>query len=72
MKADLNEKMQKNINEKNYERSLKPYIKIYRKIIKFDDTEIKKYKFNQNKIDDLTNHKVINKIVVANKLPFRK
>ena len=41
-------------------------------MIKFNDTEIEKCKFNQNKIDNLTNHIVINKIVVANKLPFGK
>ena len=33
---------------KNYElKNLKVYIKIDKKIIKFDDTEIEKYKFRQ-------------------------
>ena len=46
---------------------LKPYIKMDKKIIKFDDTEIEKYRFHQydKPID-------INKIVVSNKVPFCK
>ena len=44
-----------------------------RKIIKFDDTEIKKYKFHQNKnlfrwVSDIDS----NKIIVSNKLPLCK
>ena len=43
-----------------------------RKIIKFDDTEIKKYKFHQNNNPILINDVDINKIVVSNKLLFNK
>ena len=42
------------------------------KIIKFDDTEIKKYKFHQNKSPTLINDIDSNKIVVFNKLPLGK
>ena len=47
-KADLNEKKQKIINQKSYKKNLKPYTKTNKKVIKFDDTEIVKYKFYQN------------------------
>ena len=39
---------------------------------KFDDTEIKKYKFHQNKSTISIYDIDINKIVVSNKLPFSK
>ena len=38
----------------------------------FDDTEIKKYKFHQNKSTISINDIDINKIVVSNKFPFGK
>ena len=41
-----------------------------KKIVKFDDTEIKKYKFHQSKSPISLNGIDINKIVVSNKLPF--
>ena len=44
-KADLNEKKCKTINQKNYKKELKPYIKMDNKIINFDDTEIDEYEF---------------------------
>ena len=43
-----------------------------KKIIKFNDTEIEKYKFHQHKIPLSINNININKIVVSNKLPFGK
>ena len=43
-----------------------------KKIIKFGDTETKRYKFHQNKGPILINNIVINKIVVSKKLPFSK
>ena len=43
-----------------------------KKIIKFDDTEIKKYKLHQNKSAISKNDIDINKIVVSIKLPFHK
>ena len=43
-----------------------------KKIIKFHDTEIQKYKFHQYKIPILINNIDINKIVVSNKFPFDK
>ena len=42
------------------------------KVIKFDDTEIEKYKFHQHKIPILINNIDINKIIVFNKVPFSK
>ena len=43
-----------------------------KKIIKFNDTEIKKCKLHQNISPILINDRDINKIVVSNKLPFGK
>ena len=45
-KADVNEKKQKIINEKNYKKKFKPYIKVSKKFIKLDDTEIGEYEFH--------------------------
>ena len=42
------------------------------KIKKFYDTEVKKYKFYQNKNPISIHDENINKIVVCNKLPFGK
>ena len=42
------------------------------KIIKFDDTEIEKYKFYQHKSPFLKGNININKIAVSNKVSFRK
>ena len=41
-----------------------------KKIIKFDDTEIEKCKFYQNKSPILIKDIHINKMVVSNNLPF--
>ena len=43
-----------------------------KKIIKFDDIEIKKYKFCQSESPISINDININKIVVSKKLPFTK
>ena len=43
-----------------------------KRIIKFDDTKIEKYKFHQNKSPISINDIDINKIVVSNKFPFVK
>ena len=43
-----------------------------KKLIKFDDTEIKKYKFHQNKSSVSINDINVNKIVVSTKLTFGK
>ena len=51
---------------------LKPYIKMDKQIIKFDDTEIEEYKFYQNRSPILINNIGINKVVVPNKLPLGK
>ena len=45
---------------------------MYKKIIKFDDTEIDEYKFHQYKSPILINDVDINEIVVSNKFPFGK
>ena len=44
----------------------------HRKVIKYDDTEIKKEKFHQNKRPISIKNVDINKIVVSNKVPFGK
>ena len=43
-----------------------------KKNIKFDDTEVEEYEFNQYKSPILINDVDINKIVVSNKFPFGK
>ena len=59
---------------KNYKfkNILKPYIKMDQKIIKFDDTEIEKYKFHQYKSPVSIDNIDVNKIVVSNKISFGK
>ena len=51
---------------------LKPYIKIDKKNIKFDDTEIEKHKFDQYKSPILIDNIDVNKIVVSNKISLSK
>ena len=51
---------------------LKPYIKIDKKNIKFDDTEIEKHKFDQCKSPILIDNIDVNKIVVSNKISLSK
>ena len=43
-----------------------------KKIIKFDETEIEKYKLHKNKNPILINNIDINKIAVSNKVSFGK
>ena len=49
---------------------MKPYIRMNKKIIKFDDTQIEKYKFQQYKSPFLMNNIDVNKIVLSNKISF--
>ena len=51
---------------------MKPYIKMDKKIIKFDDTKIEEYKLCQHKSPISIKSIDINKVVVSNKLPFDK
>ena len=62
MKNVKNYKLKKNI--------LKPYIKMDKKVIKFDVTETEKYKFHQHKIPISVDNIDVNKIVVSNKISF--
>ena len=71
-KADLDKKKRKIINLKYYENILKTYIKLDKKVIKFDDTEIEKYKFHQNKSPISIDNININKNVVSNEVSFGK
>ena len=57
--------MKKNI--KKFIKKIKPYIRMDKKIIKFDDIEIKEYEFQQYKSPNLINDIDINKKVVPNK-----
>ena len=47
-------------------------MKMDKKIIKFDGTEIEEYEFHQYKSPISTNNIDINEIVVSNKFPFDK
>ena len=49
---------------------MKPYIRMNKKIIKFDDTQIEKYKFQQYKSPFLMDNIDVNKIVLSNKISF--
>ena len=66
--------MKKNI--KKFIKKIKPYILSYirmdKKIIKFDDIEIKEYEFQQYKSPNLINDIDINKKVVPNKFSLVK
>ena len=66
MKKVGNYKLQK------LQKILKPYIKMDKKVIEFDDTETEEYKFHQYKSPILINKIGINKIVVSYKFPFSK
>ena len=58
--------------KKNHKKILKPYIKLDKKLIKFDDTEIEEYKFHQIRSPILINDIDIKNIVVSNKFLFGK
>ena len=62
--------MKKNI--KKFIKKIKPYIRMDKKIIKFDDIEIKEYEFQQYKSPNLINDIDINKKVVPNKFSLVK
>ena len=62
--------MKKNI--KKFIKKIKPYIRMDKKIIKFDDIEIKEYEFQQYKSPILINDIDINKKVVPNKFSLVK
>ena len=49
---------------------MKPYIRMNKKIMKFDDTQIEKYKFQQYKSPFLMDNIDVNKIVLSNKISF--
>ena len=49
---------------------MKPYIRMNKKIIKFDDTQIEKYNFQQYKSPFLMDNIDVNKIVLSNKISF--
>ena len=60
------EKSRKSILQKN----LKPYIKMDKKIISFDDTKIEEHKFQKNKSPVSISNIDINETVVSDNLPF--
>ena len=49
---------------------MKPYIRMNKKIIKFDDTQIEKYKLQQYKSPFSMDNIDVNKIVLSNKISF--
>ena len=51
---------------------MKPYIKMDKKVIKFDDTVIKKYKLHQYRRPISIDNIDVNKIVVSNRIFFGK
>ena len=53
-------------------KKIKPYLKIDKKLISFDNTEIEECKFHQNKIPISIKDIDINNTVVSNVLPFGK
>ena len=57
---------------KNYKNTLKPYIELDKKFLKFDGTEIEIYNFHQDKRPILIENIDINKMVVSNKISFGK
>ena len=57
---------------KKFIKKIKPYIRMDKKIIKFDDIEIKEYEFQQYKSPILINDIDINKKVVPNKFSLVK
>ena len=59
-------KKSRKLKIKKIMKKIKPYIKIDKKVIKFDDTEIEENEFYQYKIPIWVNDIDINKIVVSN------
>ena len=62
----------KNYKLKKLEKILKSYVKMDKKIIKFDDTEIEIYKFHQYERPISIDNINANKIIVSNKISFGK
>ena len=62
----------KNYKLKKIEKILKSYVKMDKKIIKFDDTEIEIYKFHQYERPISIDNINANKIIVSNKISFGK
>ena len=71
LKPDLAEKS-RTLNMKKIIKKIKPYMKMDKKIVKVDDTEIQEYKFHRHNCPISINDIDINEIVVSNKLPFVK
>ena len=71
LKADLDEKS-RTLNMKKIIKKIKLYMKMDKKIVKVDDTEIQEYKFHRHNSLISINDIDINEIVVSNKLPFVK
>ena len=69
LKADLAEKS-RTLNMKKIIKKIKPYMKMDKKIVKVDDTEIQEYKFHRHNSPISINDIDINEIVVSNKLPL--
>ena len=61
-----------NYKLKDYEKILKPYIKMDKKIINFNDTEIEEYKYYRHNSPILINEINMNETVASNKLPSIK
>ena len=62
----------KNYKLKKLEKILKSYVKMDKKIIKFDDTEIEIHKFHQYERPISIDNINANKIIVSNKISFGK
>ena len=58
--------------KKTMKKKLKPYIKLDKKTIEFDNTRIEKYEFHQYKSPILIKDIDINEIVISNKICFGK
>ena len=71
-KSRFKQKKVESYELKQIYKKLKSCIKIDKNIIKFDDTEIKEYKFHQIESPLSINDIDINKIVVSNKVLFGK
>ena len=61
-----------NYKLKKLRKKTKPYMKMDKKVFKFDDTEITEYEFHQYKWPILISDIDINKIVVFNNFAFVK
>ena len=71
-KSWLKQKKVKNYKSKDFKRILKPFIRMDRKIMKLDGTEIKKYNLHQYKSPMLIGNINNNKMGTPNKASFGK